>query len=320
MIKEYLKFFNKLFFLSILLIVFGLLLDAEIGNSNVGWEKYILVLADIIKNIGVALLVANVFSFIIGTKNFVEFIKKKLQEIVVSNDFVKDLDPKEKTKLAKLIFGPKHEISKVYTGIEHYFDSYLNESFKLFTNIFRSKVYIDVKAKMGEDNIVILDEEIEYRSFRVDLKMAKLRYSFEDERSKHIKTKITTPEGKEYELGDEDEHDFTDSKASSMAVRKIQAIPDEFVKYDYLDIERRFHEFGEDHWAVFSYKAIQPSDGLKIRLECYDGLKIRYVNTYGATGNFDIEPLKAFGKTEVIVTCKNWLAPGFGVNIIVSKS
>ncbi|MCP4521883.1 MAG: hypothetical protein GY827_09380 [Cytophagales bacterium] len=318
-VKEYSKFFNKIFWLSCVLILFGFLINAEINSATFTGKTYLLVLVELIKSIGIALLVANFFSFIIGTKDFVEFIKNKLQEVVISNDFVKDLDHKGKVKLAKLILGPKTEISKIYNGIEKYFDSYLNDSFKLFTLIFRGKVSINVKAKVGSDNIVFFDEELEYRSFRVDQKMARLRHSFEDNRSKHIKTTITTPDGDTYELADTDEHDDTNSEDASMAVKKIQSIPDEFVKHDYLDIERHFHEFGEDHLGVFSYKATQPSDGLTIRFECYDDLIIKYVNTYGASSNFSIEPNSPINKTEVVITCKKWLSPGFGVMVIVSK-
>ena len=315
--KDYLRLFSKIFWVALLLIILGFLIQTETVTINSGCKKYIDVFSEIMKTIGVALLVANIFSFIIGTKQFVDFINKKLRDIIISNDFVTELDSTGKEKLAKLILGPKAELSRIYSGIDNYFDRYLRDSFKLFTFIFRGRVTFDVKAKYDEsNNVVFFDEHIEYRSFKVDNKIAKLRYNFEDERSEHLSTKITTPDGTDFELGADTEKDNPKEIDPSMKVRKIQEVPDEFTKYDYLDIERKFIEYGYDHWGILSYKASQPSDGFRVKLECYDGLKIRYINTYGERRNFDINEI---GDTEVIITCKRWLTPGFGVAIIVSK-
>jgi len=65
------------FYLGLFSLLLGILLDSYIDRLNGGWLYLAQIGIELLKNIGIAILVANVFSFIIGTQQFIDFIRDK---------------------------------------------------------------------------------------------------------------------------------------------------------------------------------------------------------------------------------------------------
>ena len=55
------------------------------------------------QSIGIAIFVANIFTFHLGTKEFFNYVEEMLLKIIVSKEFIGRLDPKDKKELLKLI-------------------------------------------------------------------------------------------------------------------------------------------------------------------------------------------------------------------------
>jgi len=315
-----------LFVISILLLVIGenvkLKTSEVIGDSKYWWD----VLSNVLVNLGIAIFIANIFNFIIGTESFVSYIRDKLINIIVNRDFITKLSIDERKKMLQEILKPPKELSTIYSGIIEYFNTYINESMALFNSHYRSGLVLNVDAYIDKDKSrVKVEIELNYRIYKVMGEYENLPVGFEDDDSKIIMTKITAPDNKEIILKDNElkpKQQVKDgglvTKDSSVKSASTQGIPIEFKEYKHLDISRKFVEYGSDHWHMFTYRISQPCDKMQMKLNCHDNLLIKKCITYGISDKFNIEE-DALSK-KVTINCNSWLNPGYGLCVIVSTS
>ena len=130
------KFFTKWFYISLILIISSILF-VEIFSKQ-GDEIFIVtVVANTISSIGIAIFVANIFTFTIGTEEFLQFIRERLIKIVISKDFITRLSSEEQKSLLGMVLKPSRELAEIYSGINDYFDQYVEDSMTLFDNCYR---------------------------------------------------------------------------------------------------------------------------------------------------------------------------------------
>ncbi len=80
------RFFTKWFYISIIFLLIGLALSG-INIKDAQTITYLINLgANLFQSVGLAILVANIFSFTIGTEEFLKYIRERLMKIVVSKD------------------------------------------------------------------------------------------------------------------------------------------------------------------------------------------------------------------------------------------
>ena len=113
------KIFINAFWVGILLIVFSLWIQQCFSPTRSYW----IVILKLFENAGIAIVIATIFTFVIGTTEFIEFINKKLENIIVSNSFLANISPEHKKKAIQLIIQPtENEIDK-YPNIVDYYGS-----------------------------------------------------------------------------------------------------------------------------------------------------------------------------------------------------
>lgn len=312
-----LSFFNRWFYIAVILVLAGLALapyDPQHAASN-----FALSLAkDLLKTTGVALLVANVFTFTMGTEQFMEYVRRRLIDIVVSKQFVDRLSEEDQRHLLKMTLSPPRNYSEVYSGIEDYFQNHIDESMQLFDSCYRGHFVINAEATIDSSNNrlkIIVD--LDYIMYRIAESFDPLMLWFEDDDSRHVKTTIKSADGDSEEITDQSLEQTHDIDDPCMVKGFRMPIPERFNKHRHINISRRVEEFGQDHWQVFSYKAIKACDQLLINLRCSDDIVVRRCETYGAQEDFDIQISE--DRTHVRVSYSDWLKPGFGVNILLAR-
>jgi len=144
------SFFTKWFYIAIILILVGVVFSGVKVDGNT--SQYVVgLIASLFQNIGVAIFVANIFTFILGTKEFMDDIRKKLIDIVLSKDFVTALSKEEQKKLLHMVLKPTKELSAIYSGIAHYFNQYVDDSMRFFEKTYRGHMNIDAMASFNTE-------------------------------------------------------------------------------------------------------------------------------------------------------------------------
>lgn len=308
-------FFSKWFFISIILIVSGL---AASGNTfDNSMLKYLFDLfSQLLQSVGLAILVANIFTFIMGTDQFMKYVREKLVSIVVSKEFISKLSLEEQRNLLKIVLKPAKELSAIYSGISNYFNQYIEDSMVLFDSTYRGHMKIEAVASMDNDkSCVQIEMDVDYLVYKTSDEFEPLILGLEDESSEHVETTIRGAGNLEVKLTNDDAiaMDIDDPTMSNMFKIKI---PEIFNHLSHINVSRKLIERGSDHWQAFSYKTAKACDQVTISLRCEDELEIKNCSTYGVQNKYSIEK----SASRIKVGYSDWLSPGFGVNIIVSKN
>lgn len=308
-------FFTRWFYLSIILIITSVLMHL-LASTHSGHAFLLKLIADVISSIGIAVLVANIFSFTIGTEEFLKFIRERLIKIVISKDFIARLSSDEQKSLLGMVLKPSRELAEIYSGINDYFDQYVEDSMALFDNCYRGHMHIEAVASYNvEAGHVQIHFDYDYVMYKTADEFDSLPVWFEDSRHEHVRTIVAAKAGDWEQIPPENIKELTNIEDPTMVKGYSMSVPEKFNKLDHVNVSRRIIEAGNDHWQIFSFKTIKPCDQLTVSLRCEDGLIIKDSNIYGIQDKFSID--KESSKIRVRFT--DWLSPGFGVNIMVAK-
>jgi len=312
-----LRFFGRFFWLSLSLVLLGLLLLSWVQRVDASYRFFFEIFAQILKDLGVALLIANIFSYVLGTKEFSEYMLKKVSDVILSKDFLRKLGPDEQRNVLDLVLRPPKNFADVYSGIADYYKEYIENSMSLFDHNYRAALKVDVDVfHDSEKQVMAARTEVDYTVYRVGEDFEPLTIYSEDSNFKHELTKVVSPNGQAQEFKGEPKG--CDSSDPTLKASHTLVLPETFNKASHIAVTRRVVEFGEDHWIHYSYRAVKACHGMILKLRCPDGYTIRDEYIYGARENFVIE--KSEDKKTVRISCPMWLSPGFGVNILVAKT
>lgn len=308
-------FFSKWFYISFIMILFGILISL-LNPSDPLISFLLKISSNLTEDIGIAILIANIFSFTIGTEQFLDYIRDRLVKIVVSKEFINKLSPQEQRNMLQLVLKPSKQLSDLYSGIKEYFNQYIEESMNLFTKSYRGHMKIDGVASFNEEaGKVQVEYDVDYIIYKVSDQFEPLIIKFEEECYKHVRTVITGKGGDSEEISIDSINTSKASDDPSMASAYEIPIPEKFNSLEQISISMSLVEFGSDHWHAFSFKTLKPCDQLSIVIRCDGDLIIKDANTYGVQKNFSIEK----SDKKIKVTYSDWLSPGFGANIMIAR-
>lgn len=311
------RFFSKWFYISIILVLISIILNGiNIPKECIKTIYFIHLLSSLLETTGLAIFISNIFTFILGSDEFLKIIRKRLANIVVSKDFITTLSKEEQIKLLHLTLKPPKDLSLLYSGINDYFNEYIDQSLKLFDTSYRGHLLLNATASFNKEKKCIqIIFDMDFVIYKINDKYENIKTFFEDENAKHICTTIKAQDLKIKELTDNDLIEIEEKDIKDPTIKRgyYLKIPEEFNSKNHISVNRKLVEYGNDHWQSFSYKSIQPYDGMIINLKCEDGLIIKNYNTYGKQDDFSIQK----EKYNIKIQYHGWLTPGFGVNVIV---
>ncbi|MCB1584177.1 MAG: hypothetical protein R3E90_15030 [Marinicella sp.] len=310
-------FFSKWFFLAIILILLGLLIH-QTDHQNKTVDFIVEISAMFLESIGIAILVANIFSFTIGTNQFLSYVRERLIDVVISKDFITRLSPREQKDLIEMTLKPPRELSDVYSGINYYFLNYIENSMKLFDSCYRGQYVVNGIASVDVNSGKLkVDMEIDYVIYRVAEKFDPLIIFFEAKDSEHIETILKSPDGEKMKIDSESLVELKEIKDPSMEQGFECTVPENFNKFRQMSVTRKIVEYGNDHWQVSSLKIIKPVDRLLLNIQCEEDLVVRRCDTYGVQEEFEIQISE--NNKRIRVSYDGWLSPGFGINILLAR-
>ena len=302
-------------FTALLFVAAGwILLDLSPEN-----EKFIYVRnlgSSIFLTIGTALLVSNIFTYMLGTEQFLAYVKNIIKRIVVSREFIRGLGSQEKKELLRRCVRPPDRITRCYSGIEEFFDRSVESFINFYEGGFRGHMVIEAEAKLDrEKNQVFVDWDIVYVLYKVDDRFEDIKFFMSGEAFEVQSIRVEAG-NESKELKKEDwVLDSTDEDGMSKKV--TFEIPAHFHDFNEIAIHRKIREYGKDHWMLFSHHALKPCHRFRATLKCNDGLEIREYLLMGVDSGFHID-FDESSPTSITFTHNGWLEAGSGVTAVVS--
>ena len=89
---------------------------------------------------------------------------------------------------------------------------------------------------------------------------------------------------------------------------------------NHLDVDLNVQEYGEDHWILLTFKALQPTDGFRFYLRCDDDLFIKDYSVFVVGAKYDVQHNLSNSNKEITITCNQWINEGSGLSLVVGGS
>ncbi|WP_297089446.1 hypothetical protein [uncultured Draconibacterium sp.] len=316
-----------MFIIGILLVIIGLIIDIQPIEEDtlvlnfIKCTTFFNLLVQLFITSGTAIIISGVFSIVIGTQNFLEFINEKIINKMSSSEYVERLAESEKKKLAKEVFRPSIEMANIYKPTEKYFENFIEKGLKMFKRPFRSDLNIDIFCFFDEEKkVVTCRSKVRYRTYKFHGKHEPFQTGLENEDDSFEQVKFYSADGEviegEYKILNKDDPRCNKNISEDSSVNKmgICEVPEEFNKLDSFIIERSAIEYGNDHWHNLIYKNLSPINTLTMRIRCDQGIIVKKIDSFSANASIKINETP---NNKVDVICAGWVEPGFGLSAII---
>ena len=309
--KFFRRFFNKFFVIGFITILISIIIDLSINDCIMK-----MIIVNMSNTIGIALLIGSIFDFSKNSNDFMDFVSSILKDIIVSKNFLKGLEDKEKKKALEMVLTPSGNQLEQCSDIQMYFQRKIDETMEIFHTNFKTNLVVNVEIRKL-DGIVQTFVTLTYRVYKIEDKYFPLITTFEKEDCNVEKSYIISPEGVK-EISEKDITP-TDEDISPTNVKTYSyEIPEELYKYPYLTIKKTVIEKGYNHWTNFHWNTLTPTDGITFTLKCYDELHIKEYfifdseEFYNVTENDD--------KTSIDIISTLWLDKHSGFVFTISDT
>lgn len=308
------SFFYNYMWLGVVIILAALLLDMDTQTKGF----FLPVFIKLLESIGVAILVAAIFTYASGTSEFISKIKTLLEDIIIKRNFLGNIDPESKRAAIKSLVQPSSFEKDKYPNIANYYNFHIDNTLNITKKNVRS--YYQVNCRVFFDDLknkVAAESTYSYRLYPNTEGFSSINVGFEEDENgdsycQYVcigtqcgkREKYDNPELKQIEIGGEK------AKFATIDINEIGKDKDR------LDVELKVFEYGNDHWQLITFKALQPTDGFKFFLHCDENLTIRDYSIFIVGSMYYVDMSKE-GK-EISVTCNQWINEGAGMSILVA--
>ena len=160
--KLFRKFFSSYAWLGCCLLLLSIILDNYTLQQPRAY--YVTIGIKLIEGIGVSILIAAIFTFASSSIEFIEQIKKLLEDIVLQRNFLSNLDSDKKKEALKLIIQPSLNEKNSYPNIGEYYDYSINKTLEVGKLSVRSNYNINCRAYFHEtEKKVVIEGTYSYR-------------------------------------------------------------------------------------------------------------------------------------------------------------
>lgn len=304
------KLFSNYFWFGVVVILLSIIVSLNFPGA----PFWVATFLKLLEAVGMAVLVASIFTYASGTSEFVNKIKNLLQDIVVSRNFLGNIDSDSKRDALNALIKPSSEEKRVYSNIEDYLNTYVTQTMDVTNKCVRSNYSINARAYI-ESSKVFVDSRISYRLYPTKDGYSDIKVGFlaGEENSTCNRVVVNTPHGERAVF---DNLEFMESEIDAGRARLATIDLSRYAKTcSHLDIEIDMKECGADHWIMLSFAALIPTDGFRHMLRCEDGLVINAYHTFIHGAKFHVD---SPSKVEMTASCNEWINEGTGLSVLIS--
>lgn len=310
------NFFSSYFWLGVVMLLLSIIVDLICPAVERTFSQSLIL--EIFKSVGVAILIAAIFSYASSTSQFVEKIQKLLEDIVVKRNFLGNIDPEGKKEALKSLIQPSAAEKNKYPNIGDYYGYFINKTLEIGKKSVRSNYQITSRAYFDPaQKRIAVEGMYSYRLYPSTDGFHDITVGFEEPQGgpsycHHVV--VSTPDGKRVPFNKPPlVEDHNGGDITSKATIPIKEVGKD---NNHVDVELKLTEYGKDHWALITFKALQPTDGFRFHLRCEDSVKIQKHAIFVVGAAYFVEADED-GKS-ITIGCNQWINEGSGLSVLVS--
>ncbi len=316
------NFFKTYLFYGIIVILVGSLLQLYVIklNNNDWFQLIITVLASACISAGVGLIIGYVMDLTKNSNEYINYIQDRLQETVISRNFIANLSEDERLKIVELCLA-KNSTHKMLSEYIRYKSQKIS---KLCEGHLRSDIDYITTANI-KNGIIVLHTIMRYKIFKVNGSYQKIRHLFKNSMGKIISLKITNSNKDVYTFPDTQlitEQITQNQNENEVAYSNVVEIPPHLKGEDSLSIRSVVEEYGYDHWVHLEWMSLYPTEGISYKIICEDGLIIKehmIFDDQRGLYSVHVEKNTQGQITQYTISCDEWTDPYTGFSLIIAK-
>lgn len=277
-----------------------------------------------LSTLGATLFVSGVLAYGVHTRPFLDAVTKALKQIVVTKEFLRGLNPKERESSALDLVTGNKEIND-YPEIHR---DYMRR--KVMELLEASKVCVrrdyNIVEQVSFDHAsgaVISESTITYRYYRSSIGYEDVHVGFVsvdgNSKSGCLSYIVKDENGCILDQGSHLSHSlktFMDrgpvEKGFKLDLNRIAA------DHEYVNLEFKLQESGRDHWILSGFLALHPTDRWSFSLHCDEPCHVRDYHIYSSDDHAYNVSLGKEKETHLEVRHTGWIEPGEGLAVLVA--
>ncbi len=307
------RLFSSHFWLGMLLVLLSVVLEATIPQPH-----FILVTTiSFIQTIGIAIVVAVIFTYTAGTAEFLEKITTLLKSIVIDRNFLANIDIDSKRSALVALIKPSEAERQRYAHIGTYYDIFINHTLNITKKCVRSDYRLEARAFVDADGVVAVEQRVSYRLHPTIDGYTDITMRLDDELlgSTYKWARVSDPQGNVL-VSDLPAPQSVSYRGNTTLVSKIP-LRELGKGKDHLIVQWCIIEKGYDHWIHLTFQALEPTDGFEYFLTCENDLHIWAFQTFVHGADFKVY---RDNDRRIELSCHEWFNEGTGVAIVVSRT
>lgn len=173
------RFFINYLWLGIVMILIAIILDLNNPITQRSFEFSVFIRS--LEAVGLAVLVASIFSWASGTSAFVDKIRSLLEDIVVHRNFLSNIDSDGKKEALKSLIQPTVSEKNKYPNIGDYYGFFINKTLEIGSRSVRSNYQVTSRAFYDDKRKMIAVEGIySYRLYPSESGFNDITVGFEE--------------------------------------------------------------------------------------------------------------------------------------------
>ena len=310
---SFFKLFTTYFWVGIVFILLAIIINQYFDKL----PFWVAVIVDVTESIGIAVLVASIFTYASGTSEFIEKIKDLLEGIVIKRNFLGNIDSDGKKEALKSLIQPSDIEKNKYPNIGDYYGYFINKTLDIGRKSVRSNYQVSSRVyRDHEVGKLDIEGTYSYRVYPSSDGFHEVTVGFSENLegpSKCDHIAISTPDGNRL-LYDNLDFEIEDAGGDISKLAKVKTA--EHNDHSHLDVELKVVEYGDDHWALITFKALQPTDGFKFMLHCDDDVVIQEKAIFVVGANYYVDQSK--DNKDISINCNQWINEGSGLTVLVA--
>lgn len=309
--KSIFRFFSNYFWIAIVVLLLTLLVQSYFQSTNFIFIAVLLFFS----TFAISIIVATVFSYTLGTKEFIDFIEKKLEDIVISRKFLSNIDIARKEEALYSILQPSVIKEKgLYSNLNKYYEHFIADVINVSKKNIRTMYRLDVTISYDENNILYSLGNVCYRLYPSEKGYLSIPIGINDSQNSGCKKIVVNPPNEKAKEIDIDKLEFKNhldgAKIAAVDLKEYNN------KYAYLDIEIDFIEYGHDHWIAFQFVVLQPTDGFNFKLRCEKDITIKEKMYFDMNNDYNTSE-----ETNSFISLSNykWMQERSGLVVVASR-
>jgi hypothetical protein len=308
------KFFLNYMWVGVAILLIAILLDKSYPESTRSFTLG--VVFKLLEGIGISILIASIFTFASSTSEFINSTRNLLEDIIIKRNFLANIDPEGKKVALKSLIQPSSSEMNKYPNIGDYYGYFIDKTLEIKERNVRSNYAINVRAYIcPTHNKIAIQGSYSYRLYPSEKGFQPITLGFSDSISTCTVVNVSDPQGERLIHKNPKLAPSTEGGVETY-LAKIPLEKNFSEGKNHLDVELHVIEYGNSHWQLLQFKALQPTDGFRFQLHCEEEITVKEhaIFVVGAKSHLEISD----NKKTLNFTCNQWVNEGSGLSVLVS--